>query len=103
MKINIGNHEFTELWDGVLYKALADYPNVSDNEMKDIIDFVCHTAPLENAISILKCGSLLSAVNARKLPDTVLQKEDRNAANDPTDFFHYVMFSWGNCQAERFV
>ena len=71
MKINIGNHEFTELWDGVLYKALSDYPNVSDNEMKDIIE----------------------------LPDTVLQKEDRNAANDPTDFFHYVMFSWGNCQA----
>lgn len=59
-------------------------------------DLVCHTAPLENTISILKCGSLLSAVNARKLPDTVLQKEDRNAANDPTDFFHYVMFSWGN-------
>ena len=40
MKINIGNHEFTELWDGVLYKALSDYPNVSDNEMKDIIYFV---------------------------------------------------------------
>lgn len=40
MKLNIGNHEFTELWDGVLYKALSNYPNVSDNEMKDIIDFV---------------------------------------------------------------
>ena len=150
MKINIGNHAFTELWDGVLYKALSDYPIVSDNEMKDMIDFanyeknhgrqceieadrkdilqyvqkemlnpskykkvrrpeiirectactarggcmtdlVCHTAPLENAISILKCGSLLSAVNARKLPDTVLQKEDRNAANDPTDFFHLLI------------
>lgn len=26
MKINIGNHEFTELRDGVLYKALSDYP-----------------------------------------------------------------------------
>ena len=38
MKINIGNHEFTELWDGVLYKALSAYPKVSDNEMKDIID-----------------------------------------------------------------
>jgi hypothetical protein len=158
MIINIGNHEFTELWDGVLYKALSNYPTVSDNEMKDIIDFVdyekangrnceitadrqdildyvrkemrnpdkyknvrrpeiikeciactarggcmtdlvCHTAPLENAISILKCGSLLSAVNARKLPDTELKKEERNAANDPVDFFHYVMFSWGNCQA----
>ena len=63
---------------------------------------VCHTAPLENAISILKCGSLLSAVNAKKLPDTVLQKEDRNAANDPIDFFHYPMcrktpcFSYGD-------
>ena len=158
MKIDIGKHEFTELWDGVLYKALSDYPKVSDNEIKDIIDFtayekangreveitadrpdildyvqremkrpekyknvrrpeiirectacqirggcmtdfVCHTAPLENAVKILECGSLLSAVNARKLPDTVLMKEKRNAANDPADFFHYVMFSWGNCQA----
>lgn len=158
MKINIGKHEFTECWDGVLYKVLSDYPKVSDNEMKDILDFiayekingreceieadrqdileyvlekikypnkyknvkrpeiirectactarggcmtdfVCHTAPLENAISILQCGLLLSAVNARKLPDTVLQKEDRNAANDPLDYFHYVMFTWGNCQA----
>ena len=158
MKINIGRHEFTECWDGILYKALSDYPKVSDNEMKDILDFiayekmngreceitaerqdildyvleeikhpdkyknvkrleiikectactarggcmtdfVCHTAPLENAISILQCGSLLSAVNARKLPDIVLQKEARNAANDPLDYFHYVMFSWGNCQA----
>lgn len=158
MKIDIGDHEFTELWDGVLYKALSDYPEVSDNEIKDILDFmayekangreceitadrqeilsyvqaklqepdkyqniprpeiirectactarggcmtdfVCHTAPLENAMRILECGSLLSAVNARKLPDTVLQKEKRNAANDPVDFFHYVMFSWGNCQA----
>lgn len=158
MKIDIGKHEFSEVWDGVFYKALSDYPAVSDNEMKDIIDFVnyekangrdceitadrqdildyvreeirspdkyrdvrrpeiirectactarggcmtdlvCHTAPLENAISIIKCGALLSAVNARKLQDTVLQKEKRNAANDPLDFFHYVMFSWGNCQA----
>ena len=158
MKIDIGKHEFTESWDGVLYKALSEYPKVSDNETKDIIDFiayekmngreceitanrqdildyvleemkhpdryqnvgrseiirectacvtrggcmtdfVCHTAPLENAITILQCGSLLSAVNARKLPDTVLQKEKRNAANDPVDYFHYVMFSWGNCQA----
>lgn len=158
MKINIGKHEFTEVWDGVFYKALSDYPKVNKNEMKDIIDFiayekangreveitadrleifdyvqeeikepekyrnvkrpkiirectacetrggcmtdfVCHTAPFENAVKIFKSGSLLSAVNARKLPDTVLMKEKRNAANDPADFFHYVMFSWGNCQA----
>lgn len=158
MIINIGKHDCTELWDKVLYKALSDYPNVTDNEMKDIIDFisyeekhgrdveivcdndeilsfvkneiknkekykntprpkiitectacpkrkgcmtdfVCHTAPFENAIKILKCGSLLSALNARKVPVEVLIREDRNAANDPEDFFHYVMLAWGNCQA----
>lgn len=42
MKINIGKHEFTECWDGVLYKALSDYPKVSDNEMKDILDFIAY-------------------------------------------------------------
>lgn len=158
MIINVGKHEFTELWDGVLYKGLSDYPNVSDNEMKDIIDFaayeklngrkieivtdnpeiksyilrempktdkyrcikrpaiirectacpsrggcmtdfVCHTAPVQNAVKIFKCGSLLSAERARGLSGEILMKEPRNAAHDPADFFSYVMFSWGNCQA----
>lgn len=158
MKINIGKHEFTELWDKVLYKSLSDYPNVSDNEIKDIIDFidyekkygretdiiadnenileyvnkeirnkekyknvkrpkkitectacpvrkgcmtdfVCHTTSIENSVKIFKSGTLLSAINARKLPVETLIKEKRNAANDPADFFHYIMFAWGNCQA----
>ncbi len=25
--------------------------------------------------------------------------EKKNAANDPADYFEYVMFAWGNCQA----
>lgn len=158
MKINICNHDCTELWDSVLYKRLSNYPNITDWEMKNVIDFinyeklngrkteiisysndimekinkaliepekysnpnkpkkitectacryrkgcmtqfVCHTAPLENAIKIFECGKLLSAVNARRLPAEILAKEPRNATNDPEDFFHYVMFTWGNCQA----
>ena len=51
MKLNIGNHEFTELWDGVLYKALSDYPNVSDNEMKDMIDFVNYEKSMEDNVN----------------------------------------------------
>ena len=62
-------------------------------------DLVCHTSPLENAIKILDCGSLLSPVKARKMKATELQKEHRNAANDPEDYFGFIMFSWGNCQA----
>lgn len=157
MRIKIGRFEFTEFWDGVLYKNLSDYPNISDWELRSILDFmkyeadhgrsctveadeeiaeaiesckseyesvrrapppakitectacpkyrgcltdfVCHTASPEDAASILDCGKLLSAVNARKKPASELKKEPRNAANDPEDYFDYVMFSWGNCQA----
>lgn len=62
-------------------------------------DFVCHTSPVENALKILDCGSLLSPVLARGRSAKELKAEKRNAANDPEDYFEYVMFAWGNCQA----
>ena len=62
-------------------------------------DYVCHTSPVENAVKILECGRLLSPVRARKMSAAELQKEARNAANDPEDYFEYIMFAWGNCQA----
>jgi len=157
MNIKIGDFEFTECWDGVLYKKLSDYPRITKWEIQTILDFIkyeelygrdcvieaendilqaiedykkvydsgvrepvpdkitectacpkykgcmtdliCHTASVENAISILDCGSLLSAVRARRKPAVELASEPRNAARDPEDYFHYVMFAWGNCQA----
>lgn len=158
MQIQIGDYEFTEVWDGVLYKKLSDYPRLSDWEMRTLIEFmdyekahgrdckivcdneslrreicekardraaylsaarplllkectacpqrkgcvtahVCHTTSVENAVSILRCGSLLSAVKARGLPGEILMRECRNAAKDPADYFEYIMFAWGNCQA----
>lgn len=62
-------------------------------------DYVCHTTSLENAIKILESGSLLSPVLARNTGAAELAKEERNAANDPEDYFDYIMFAWGNCQA----
>ncbi|MBQ6835568.1 MAG: phosphate ABC transporter ATPase, partial [Clostridia bacterium] len=156
MLIKIGNFDFTEVWDGVLYKKLSTYPQISDWEIRNLTefidyekangrnctiecenekllaiinekiadrsclnaprpykitectacrhkgcltDYVCHTTSVENAVSILNCGSILSAVRARNLPAEVLMKEKCNAAKDPADYFDYVMFSWGNCQA----
>lgn len=158
MLIKIGNFEYTEVWNGVLYKKLSSYPSVSDWEIRTIIefieyekkngrtcsiecdnastlqtvlagleqkenylsvarpklltectacsyrkgcvtDYVCHTTSAENAIKIFACGKLLSAINARKVPIETLMMEKRNAANDPADYFAYVMFAWGNCQA----
>lgn len=158
MLIRIGDFEFSEVWDGVFYKKLSNYPQVTDWEIKTIIefikyekkygrecniecdnkellnsinekianeevylkaprpelltectaclyrkgcvtDFVCHTTSVDNAIKIFKCGELLSALNARKVPVEQLMSEKRNAANDPADYFEYIMFAWGNCQA----
>ena len=157
MEIQIGNFDFTEVWDGVLYKKLSRYPAVTDWEIRTLIEFtdyerangrecvitcgdeallrcikrkmgerekylavprpplitectacrhggcrtdlVCHTASPEDACAILRSGWLLSAVKARGLPAAALAAEGRNAANDPPDYFDYVMLSWGNCQA----
>lgn len=158
MLIKVGEFDFTEVWDGVLYKKLSKYPEVSDWEIRTLIEFieyenkygreckiecqdaelqeyicqqinerekylktprpylitectacpyrkgcvtefVCHTTSVENAKLILESGKLLSALNARKVPVEELMAEKRNAANDPADYFQYIMFSWGNCQA----
>ena len=158
MLIKIGNFEFTEVWDGVFYKKLSNYPKISDWEIRTIIefieyekrygrecviecddsnvldfvnesiahkekyldtprpklltecracpyrkgcvtDYVCHTTSVDSAIKILESGRLLSALNARKVPVEELMSENRNAANDPADYFEYIMFAWGNCQA----
>lgn len=158
MLIKIGNFEYTEVWDGVFYKKLSNYPNINDWELKNIIEFieyennngrkckiecgdnnllnkinkelvnkekylrvnppklitectacpyrkgcvteyVCHTTSLENAKKKFQSGKLLSAVKARGISASELAIENRNAANDPLDYFDYIMFSWGNCQA----
>ena len=158
MIIKIGNFECTEVWDGVFYKKLSHYPQISDWELRTLIEFieyerkygrecqiecedthllksirdkildretylkaprpalltectacpyrkgceteyVCHTTSGENAVKIFRSGKLLSAVKARNVPAEQLMRESRNAANDPADYFEYIMFAWGNCQA----
>lgn len=158
MLIKIGGFDCTEVWDGILYKNLSHYPDISDWELRNIIEFmayedahgrpctiecndrellttitmalgsaeqyravprpalltectacpyrkgcvtefVCHTTSPENAQKIFGSGKLLSAVKARGIPAVELMAESRNAANDPADYFEYVMLAWGNCQA----
>jgi hypothetical protein len=156
MLIKLGQFEFTECWDNVLYKNLPDYPKISDWELQSVSDFieyerqngrecelegdaslllavkefcagkrmeripapekitectacpsfkgcltdmVCHTSPQDSAAKILACGSLLSPVLARRMSAAELKAEKRNAANDPEDYFSYIMLAWGNCQA----
>lgn len=158
MLIKIRSNDCSEVWDGIFYKKLSDYPKISDWEVRTIIEFidyekkygrtcsiecddknllkkinekisvkekylstsrpklltectacpirkgcdtkfVCHTTSLENAVEIFECGKLLSALKSRKISVEELMVEGRNAANDPADYFEYIMFAWGNCQA----
>lgn len=157
MLIKVGNFEYTEVWDGVFYKKLSNYPQITAWEIRTIIEFieyenkygreckieckdsnllglinkkikeknylntprpklltectacpyrkgcvteyVCHTTSVDNAIKIFECGKLLSALNARNVPVEQLMREKSNAANDPADYFEYIMFAWGNCQS----
>ena len=39
MEIQIGHFDFTEVWDGVLYKKLSRYPAVTDWEIRTLIEF----------------------------------------------------------------
>lgn len=64
-----------------------------------LTEYVCHTASIENAKSIFRSGKLLSATKAMNKKGTDLVHDKRNAAGDPADYFNYVMFAWGNCQA----
>ena len=64
-----------------------------------LTEFICHTASLENAKKIFMSGKLLSAVKAFNMDANELVLDKRNAAGDPPDFFEYIMFGWGNCQA----
>lgn len=40
MLIKIGEFEYTEVWDGVLYKKLSNYPSISPWEIRTLIEFV---------------------------------------------------------------
>ena len=40
MFIRIGQFEITECWDGVLYKKLARYPQITAREIQTVLDFI---------------------------------------------------------------
>ena len=69
MIIKIGNFDCTEVWDGVFYKKLSNYPRVSDWEIRTIIEFIDY----ENKYGrqcVIECDDdiLLDEVN-RKITD----------------------------------
>ena len=44
-------------------------------------DYVCHTAPVENAVNIFKCGSLQALTKWRGVSSSVLKEENSQAGD----------------------
>ena len=40
MRIKIGQFDVTECWDGVFYKKLSHYPNITTWEIQTVLDFI---------------------------------------------------------------
>ena len=64
MPVRIGRFDYSECWDGVLYKALSDYPRITDWEIQTVLDFACYEAangrdcPIEGEESVLAGASV---------------------------------------------
>ena len=42
MLIRIGQFEITECWDGVFYKKLSQYPQITAWEIQTVLDFISY-------------------------------------------------------------
>ncbi len=62
-------------------------------------DLACHTTDVQGAVGIVRAGRILSAYRAHGVSGQEMARDPRNAAGDPPDYFHYIMFGPGNCTA----
>lgn len=63
MLIKIGEFEFTECWDGVLYKKLSDYPKITDWEKQTVLDFIRYESEYGRTCEIEAEESILHAID----------------------------------------
>ena len=66
MLIKLGRFEFTECWDGVLYKNLPDYPQISEWEIQSVLDFIRYEEDNGRACEIEADEAILNAVEAAR-------------------------------------
>ena len=67
MLVKIGQFEITECWDGVFYKTLSHYPDITKWEIQTVLDFERY-----EEINGRKCGiqaeqKIIERINAYKI------------------------------------
>ena len=64
MTVNIANHEYPGVWDGVYYFGLSDYPNISDWELRKLLMFMKYEKKHNRQTEIIcEDKNILEAVN----------------------------------------
>ena len=70
MIIKIAEYECTECWDGVFYKKLSDYPNITEWEIQTVYDFINYEKQNGRACSVEADDSILKKIEEyRKIYD----------------------------------
>ena len=71
MIIKIGEYEYTECWDGVFYKTLSDYPNITEWEIQTVYDFINYEKQNGRACAVEADDSILKKIEEyRKIYDS---------------------------------
>lgn len=68
MVIRIGQFDITECWDGVFYKKLSQYPQITEWEIQTVLDFISYEASNGRTCEIKAKKRLLTQSNITDQP-----------------------------------
>ena len=66
MLIRIGQFEITECWDGVFYKKLSQYPQITAWEIQTVLDFISYEESNGRACEIEAKTEIIDAIERYK-------------------------------------
>ena len=70
MLIRIGQFDVTECWDGVFYKKLSRYPDITTWEIQTVLDFIKYEASNGRVCKIEARPEIMEKRETRSIPLT---------------------------------
>ena len=104
MEVNIADHKFTIIWDGVYYFALSDYPNISKWELAKLLAFMEYERKWGRQTKIVcQNADILDAINhAVANPETVKDVPVPCKITECTACFHNGCYTQFVCHTAPF-
>lgn len=74
MLIKIGDFDCTECWDGVFYKKLSSYPNITEWEIQTILDFITYESKYGRYCEIEADNQIINIIEKYKSNSKNIQR-----------------------------